>query len=62
MIQDELSTARLTRLGFFNPSVVQGWLDDHFALRSNRAGILWALLCFSTWHRVYLEDTVSIPR
>jgi asparagine synthase (glutamine-hydrolysing) len=62
MIQDELSAARLRRLGFFNPSVVQGWLDDHFALRRNRAGILWALLCFSTWHRVYLEGTVHASR
>jgi len=28
---------------------------DHFSRRHNREGILWALLCFSTWHRVYVE-------
>jgi asparagine synthase (glutamine-hydrolysing) len=59
VIEDELSVARLERLGCFNPTTVQGWLQDHFTRRHNRAGILWALLCFSTWHRVYVETSVS---
>ena len=60
VIEDELSAARLERLGCFNPTTVQGWLQDHFARRHNRAGILWALLCFSTWHRVYVENSVGV--
>src|SRR2546429_368309 len=55
MIQDELAPARLQRLGYFDPTVVRGLLDDHFSRRHNRAGILWALLCFSIWHRGYVE-------
>ena len=55
MIEDELAPARLQRLGYFDPSVVRGLLDDHFSRRHNRAGILWALLCFSIWHRGYVE-------
>ena len=38
-------------------------LDDHFSRRHNREKILWALLCFSVWHRVYVEDPGSyLPR
>ncbi|HXQ29632.1 MAG TPA: asparagine synthase (glutamine-hydrolyzing), partial [Gemmatimonadales bacterium] len=55
VLQDELSADRLNRLGYFNPSAVQRLLDEHLSGRHNREGILWALLCFSTWHRLYAE-------
>src|SRR6266581_3254286 len=61
MIEDELAPARLQRLGYFDPTVVRGLLDDHFSRRHNRAGILWALLCFSIWHRGYVETPVARP-
>jgi asparagine synthase (glutamine-hydrolysing) len=60
MVLDELSAARLKRLGYFNPQVVARLLDEHFTKRHNREGILWALLCFSTWHRLFVEG-VSEP-
>jgi asparagine synthase (glutamine-hydrolysing) len=56
MVTDELSPARMARLGYFEPATVEALLDDHFSLRQNRQGILWELLCFSTWHRLYLES------
>jgi asparagine synthase (glutamine-hydrolysing) len=59
MLEDELSSARLSRLGYFDAKVVTGLLRDHFDRRHNREGILWALLCFSTWHRLYVE-TVGV--
>jgi asparagine synthase (glutamine-hydrolysing) len=52
---DELSLARMRRLGYFVPEAVTGLMDDHFDLRHNREGILWELLCFSVWHRLYVE-------
>ena len=55
MLTDELSPERQRRLGYFQPSAVQGLLNDHLTGRQNREGILWALLCFSTWHRLYVE-------
>jgi asparagine synthase (glutamine-hydrolysing) len=55
MLCDELSAARLGRLGYFNPAAVQRLLDEHLSRRRNREGILWALLCFSVWHRLYVE-------
>ena len=30
-------------------------LREHLTGRHNREGILWALLCFSTRHRLYVE-------
>ena len=55
MLLDELSASRLSRLGYFDVPTVQRLLDDHFQRRHNREGILWALLCFSIWHRLYCE-------
>jgi asparagine synthase (glutamine-hydrolysing) len=52
---DELSASRQRRLGYFDPAVVDRLLQEHVTGRQNRAGILWALLCFSTWHRLYVE-------
>ena len=55
MLQDELSAERQRRLGYFQPAAVQTLLHEHLTGRHNREGILWALLCFSTWHRLYVE-------
>ncbi|MGH7589964.1 MAG: asparagine synthase (glutamine-hydrolyzing) [Gemmatimonadales bacterium] len=55
MLQDELSADRIARLGHFDPKVVAQLMDDHLSGRQNREGILWALLCFSTWHRLMVE-------
>jgi asparagine synthase (glutamine-hydrolysing) len=55
MLQDELSAERQRRLGYFQPAVVETLLREHLTGRQNREGILWALLCFSTWHRLYVE-------
>jgi asparagine synthase (glutamine-hydrolysing) len=56
LVTDELSAGRLGRLGYFNSSTVTRLLQEHFSRRQNREGILWSLLCFSTWHRLYLEQ------
>lgn len=58
-LEDTLSGDRMRRLGFFEPATVTGLLDDHFRQRHNREGILWALLCFTTWHD--LQHTAAAP-
>jgi len=57
LLTDELSARRLGRLGYFNSSTVTRLLHEHVSRRHNREGILWSLLCFSTWHRLYLEQS-----
>ena len=55
MVEDELSEARMRRLGYFDPATVTELMRDHFGRRHNREGMLWELLCFSVWHRVYVD-------
>lgn len=61
VLADELSPDRLRRLGYFEHSAVSRFFDEHMTRRRNREGILWALLCFSTWHRLYLEAPPAVP-
>jgi len=61
LLEDELSADRVGRLGFFDPAALARLLGDHFSRRHNREGVLWALLCFSTWHRIYLEQPPPAP-
>jgi asparagine synthase (glutamine-hydrolysing) len=58
MLTDELSPERQRRLGYFDPGMVETLLHEHRTGRQNREGILWALLCFSTWHRLYVEGSL----
>ena len=55
MLTDELAPERQRRLGYFEPTVVETLLRDHLTGRQNQERILLALLCFSTWHRLYAE-------
>jgi asparagine synthase (glutamine-hydrolysing) len=55
LLTDELSPERQRRLGYFDPAVVERLLQEHLTGRQNQERILLALLCFSTWHRLYLE-------
>jgi len=61
LLEDELSAGRTLRLGYFDAPALTRLLVDHFSRRHNREGILWALLCFSTWHRIYLEQPAVAP-
>jgi asparagine synthase (glutamine-hydrolysing) len=56
-LHDELSAARLDRLGYFSSDAVQRLLREHETREHNREGILWALFCFMVWHRLFMEAT-----
>ena len=55
VLTDELAPERQQRLGYFDPDAVQNVLRQHLSGRQNQERILLALLCFSTWHRLYME-------
>lgn len=61
VLMDELSPARLRRLGFFDEAAVGRLIDDHMSRRQNREAALWALLSFSVWHRLYCEGGAAAP-
>jgi asparagine synthase (glutamine-hydrolysing) len=54
-VGDELSADRLQRLGYFDAATVDRLRREHMERRQNHEGVLWALLCFMTWHRMYVE-------
>lgn len=60
LVEDELATGRMQRLGWFDPAVVSGLLEDHRSQRHNREGVIMALLHLSVWHRLMVEE-LSIP-
>jgi asparagine synthase (glutamine-hydrolysing) len=57
VLHDELSAERQRRLGYFDPAVVTRLVQEHLDGRHNRERILWGLLSFSTWHRLYVENS-----
>jgi asparagine synthase (glutamine-hydrolysing) len=61
LVDDELSEARIRRLGYFDTDAVAELQRDHYGRHHNREGILWELLCFSTWHRLYVESPDTAP-
>jgi asparagine synthase (glutamine-hydrolysing) len=63
VVADELASSRVERLGYFDARCVERLRREHANRRQNHEGILWALLCFSTWHRLFVENrpAASLP-
>jgi asparagine synthase (glutamine-hydrolysing) len=59
VLADELSSDRLRRLGHFDVAQVERMRREHAERRQNHEGILWSMLCFSIWHRAYVERTLT---
>ena len=60
VLADELAPDRIRRLGFFDAEVVDRLRREHVERRQNHEGVLGGLLCFLTWHRVYVEAPVPL--
>jgi asparagine synthase (glutamine-hydrolysing) len=41
---------------FVDPAAVESLLNDHFAGRVNRRLLIWSLVCFEWWCRIFLEN------
>ena len=52
-IRQELSDRRIQLRGIFRPSFVKGVLEDHFQGRRNNVALIWSLLSFESWCRVF---------
>lgn len=58
MLGDSLSHERVSRLGFFDPDVVDRLRMEHVRREQNHEGVLWGLLCFMRWHEAFVEQPV----
>ncbi len=56
---DELATDRIKALGYFDGDSVHTLIDEHLSHKHNHESLLWALLCFSTWHRLNCEQRLT---
>jgi asparagine synthase (glutamine-hydrolysing) len=61
VLADELSADRVRRLGYFDTDVVDRLRREHAERKQNHESVLWSLLCFMTWHRIYVETAVTAP-
>ncbi|HHT9125410.1 MAG TPA: asparagine synthase (glutamine-hydrolyzing) [Candidatus Brocadiia bacterium] len=50
-----LSESSLKRHGLFNPKTVSSILEEHFARKETHDTLIWALIVFETWHRMYMK-------
>jgi asparagine synthase (glutamine-hydrolysing) len=52
-IERQLSEHRIRRRGVFRPRFVRKALDDHFGGKRNNVALIWSLLSFESWCRVF---------
>lgn len=54
-IRDIFHDRRARVYDYLEPATVRALLDDHFEGRVNRRLLIWSLLCFEWWCRVFLD-------
>jgi asparagine synthase (glutamine-hydrolysing) len=57
LARDTLSADTLHRQGFFEPTVVRRFIDEHVAGREDWSRQLWGLLAFTLWFERHVERT-----
>ncbi len=46
---------------FFNPSAVSEMIQQHLAGARQWTGMLWAVMYFAIWHRMFVEEPSRVP-
>ena len=54
--RDMLSETSLKAHGYFKPQFVAHILDEHFSRQKQHDTLIWTLLSFQVWHRLYIEQ------
>jgi asparagine synthase (glutamine-hydrolysing) len=57
VVEEELSTARLSAAGLLRADGVRRLWDDHLAMRVDNGRALWGILNFMIWHRLYIASS-----
>jgi len=57
-VTDLMSEASLKHQGIFDPRAVAAILDEHFSCRKQHDTLIWALVVFQAWHRLYVNSPV----
>lgn len=51
MMTDLLSPALVKRRGYFDPTTVTRWMNEHLEKRADHSHRLWGLMVFELWHQ-----------
>ena len=54
-IRELLLDKRSLERGYFEPKAVRRVLDEHLAGRHNHRLLIWSLLCFEWWNRLFID-------
>ena len=54
-IEDLILGARALDRGYFEPMALRQILDDHLGDRRNNRFLIWSLMCFELWNRLFVD-------
>src|SRR6185437_14422405 len=58
-IREILLDPRSLGRGYFQPAYVQRVLEEHLEGRVNHRLLIWSLLCFEWWNRLFMDDDAA---
>jgi asparagine synthase (glutamine-hydrolysing) len=61
-IQEILLDPRTLDRGWFEPAYVRRTLEEHIAGRVNHRLLIWSLLCFEWWNRLFVDGEPRVSR
>lgn len=61
-LQEILLDPRTLERGWFEPAYVRHVLDEHLSGRVNHRLLIWSLLCFEWWNRLFVDGEPRVSR
>jgi asparagine synthase (glutamine-hydrolysing) len=60
-IRDLILGPRASARGYFRPAYIEKILEDHLANRRNHRFLIWSLMCFEWWNRLFVDREALPP-
>ena len=61
-IRQLILSERALERGYFRPTYLEKILDDHLHDRCNNRFLIWSLMCFEWWNRLFIDGDSVPPR
>jgi asparagine synthase (glutamine-hydrolysing) len=59
-VEDLILGPRAVERGYFQPKMLRRLLDDHVAGKRNHRFLIWSLMCFEWWNRLFVDrETIA---
>jgi asparagine synthase (glutamine-hydrolysing) len=61
-IRELILGSRAVNRGYFQPAGLEKLLDDHLNDRRNNRFLIWSLMCFEWWNRLFVDrEPLPVP-